>query len=172
MEIKEKYNYNKIKMVKKEYKENNDTLVTFGKEAYTMRKDDPRTKEAIKKSKELKEEKMKEWIKSGEVSMFVGLDMKNARGEDEDFQDYKARQKMNKNLEKIYKKLGPEECKRQFPMGFKYAIIQDIENTNKKREEESKIPINLKKGQELTAIVTDTDGNVLDIPVEINNDKN
>ena len=57
-------------------------------------------------------------------------------------------------------------------MGFKYAIIQDIENTNKKREEESKTPINLKKGQELTAIVTDTDGNVLDIPVEINNDKN
>ena len=93
MEIKEKYNYNKIKMGKKEYKENNDTLITFGEEAYTMRKDDPRTKEAIKKSKELKEEKMKEWIKSGEVSMFVGLDMKNARGEDEDFEDYKGTSK-------------------------------------------------------------------------------
>ena len=169
MEIKEKYNYNKIKMVKKEYKENNDTLVTFGKEAYTMRKDDPRTKEAIKKSKELKEEKMKEWIKSGEVSMFVGLDMKNARGEDEDFQDYKARQKMNKDLEKIYRKLGPEECKKQYPMGFKYAIIQTIEQSNK---EKVNTPLNLKKGQELTAVVTDTDGNVLDIPVEINNDKN
>ena len=49
MEIEEKYNYNKIKMGKKEYKENNDTLVTFGEEAYTMRKDDPRTKEAIEK---------------------------------------------------------------------------------------------------------------------------
>ena len=50
MEIKEKYNYNKIKMGKKEYKKNNDTLITFGEEAYTMRKDDPRTKEAIKKN--------------------------------------------------------------------------------------------------------------------------
>ena len=40
---------------KKEYKPNDDTLVTFGEEAYTMRKDDPRTKEAIERSKELKE---------------------------------------------------------------------------------------------------------------------
>ena len=153
---------------KKEYKPNDDTLVTFGEEAYTMRKDDPRTKEAIEKSKEFKEEKMKELIESGEVSMFEGLNMSNARGEDEDFQDYKARQKMNKNLDKIYKKLGPEGCKKQFPMGFKYAIIQDIENTNKKNEEKVGA---LKKGQELAAIVTDTDGNVLDIPVEINNEK-
>ena len=122
-------------MSKKEYKENDDTLVTFGEEAYTMRKDDPRTKKAIEKSKELKDEKIKEWVQSGEVSMFEGLNMNNARGEDEDFQDYKARQKMNKNLEKIYKKLGSEECKKQFPMGFKYAIIQDIENTNKKNKE-------------------------------------
>ena len=169
MEIKEKYNYNKIKMAKKEYKPNHDTLVTFGEEAYTMRKDDPRTKEAIEKSKELKEEKMKEWIKSGEVSMFEGLDMNNARGEDEDFQDYKARQKMNKNLEKIYKRLGPEECKRQYPMGFKYAIIQTIENENKKTEGKEGA---LKKGQELKAVMTDESGNIVDIPVEINNDKN
>ena len=122
-------------MGKKEYKINNDTLVTFGEEAYTMRKDDPRTKEAIEKSKELKEEKVKELVKSGEVSIFEGLNMSNAREEDEDFDDYKARRKMNKNLEKIYKNLGLEECKKQFPMGFKYAIIQDIENTNKKNEE-------------------------------------
>jgi len=153
---------------KKEYKPNDDTLVTFGEEAYTMRKDDPRTKEAIERSKELKEEKIKEWIKSGEVSIFAGLNMSNAREEDEDFEDYKARRKMNKNLEKIYKNLGPEECKKQFPMGFKYAIIQDIENTNKKNEPKLGA---LKKGQELTAVVTDKEGNVLDIPVEINNDK-
>ena len=172
MEIKEKYNYNKIKMAKKEYKPNHDTLVTFGEEAYTMRKDDPRTKEAIERSKQLKEEKMKEWVQSGEVSMFEGLNMSNARGENESFEDYKARQKMNKDLEKIYRQLGPEGCKKQFPMGFKYAIHQTIEESNKNNEEKPNTPINLKKGQELTAIVTDTDGNVLDIPVEINNDKN
>ena len=152
----------------KKHKPNDDTLVTFGEEAYTMRKDDPRTKKAIERSKELQDDKIKEWIQSGEVSMFEGLNMNNARGEDEDFQDYKARQKINKNLEKIYKKLGSEECKKQFPMGFKYAIIQSIENTNKK--DEAKLGA-LKKGQELTAIVKDKDGNVLDIPVEINNKK-
>ena len=43
----------------KKYKPNDDTLVTFGDEAYTMRKDDPRTEEAIQKSQELKEAKMK-----------------------------------------------------------------------------------------------------------------
>jgi len=145
-------------MSKKKYKENNDTLVTFGEEAYTMRKDDPRTKEAIKKSKELKEEKLAKWIKSGELSMFEGLNMSNVREEDESFEDYKARLKMNKGLDKIYRQLGPEECKKQFPMGFKYAIIQDIKNTNK-------------NNQELTAIAKDEDGNVLDIPVEINNKK-
>ena len=171
MEIREKYNYNKIKMAKKEYKPNHDTLVTFGEEAYTMRKDDPRTKEAIERSKQLKEEKMKEWVQSGEVSMFEGLNMSNARGENESFEDYKARQKMNKDLEKIYRQLGPEGCKKQFPMGFKYAIHQTIEESNKNNEEKPNTPINLKKGQELTAIVTDTDGNVLDIPVEFNNNK-
>jgi len=158
-------------MSKKKYKENNDTLVTFGEEAYTMRKDDPRTKEAIKKSKELKEEKLAKWIKSGELSMFEGLNMSNVREEDESFEDYKARLKMNKGLDKIYRQLGPEECKKQFPMGFKYAIIQDIKNTNKNNDEKIQTPINLKKGQELIAIVKDEDGNVLDIPVEINNKK-
>ena len=155
----------------KEYKPNHDTLVTFGEEAYTMRKDDPRTKEAIEKSNQLKAEKMKELIQSGEVSMFEGLNMSNARGEDESFEEYKSRQKMNKDLEKVYRQLGPEGCKKQFPMGFKYAIHQSLEEAIENDKEKPNTPINLKKGQELTAIVTDTDGNVLDIPVEFNNNK-
>tara|TARA_R100000541_G_scaffold7342_1_gene14953 strand:+ start:40 stop:486 length:447 start_codon:yes stop_codon:yes gene_type:complete len=110
---------------KKEYKPNDDTLVTFGEEAYTMRKDDPRTKEAIKKSQELKEDKMKELIENG-ASIFEGLNMSDARGEDEDFIEYKARRSTNNNLRKIYKKLGPEECRRQYPMGFNYALQQAV----------------------------------------------
>ena len=110
---------------KKEYIESNDTLVTFGKEAYTMRKDDPRTEEAIKKSQKLKEEKMKELIKDG-ASIFEGLNMSDERGEDEEFIEYKARRTTNNNLRKIYKKLGPEECRRQYPMGFNYALQQAV----------------------------------------------
>ena len=107
----------------KEYKPNDDTLVTFGEEAYTMRKDDPRTEEAIKKSQKLKEEKMKELIKNG-ASIFEGLNMSDERGEDETYEQYKDRRTTNNNLKKIYKKLGPEECRRQFPMGFNYALQQ------------------------------------------------
>jgi len=113
-------------MSKKEYKENNDTLVTFGEEAYTMRRDDPRTKEAIKKSQELKEMKIKEGIETGELSMFEGLNMSDKREEGEDFEEFKLRRYTNNNLRKIYRKLGPEECKRQYPMGFYYAIQQSI----------------------------------------------
>ena len=109
----------------KEYQENNDTLVTFGEEAYTMRKDDPRTEEAIIKSKELKEAKMKELIKDG-ASIFEGLNMSDQRSENEDFREYKTRRSTNNNLRKIYKKLGPEECRRQYPMGFNYALQQAV----------------------------------------------
>ena len=110
---------------KKEYKENNDTLVTFGDEAYTMRKDDPRTKDAIIKSKELKEDKMRELIKDG-ASIFEGLNMSDQRDENETYEEYKYRRATNNNLRKIYKKLGSEECRRQYPMGFNYAIQQAV----------------------------------------------
>ena len=110
---------------KKEYIENNDTLVTFGDEAYTMRKDDPRTKDAIIKSKELKEDKMRELIKDG-ASIFEGLNMSDQRDENETYEEYKYRRATNNNLMKIYKKLGSEECRRQYPMGFNYAIQQAV----------------------------------------------
>ena len=110
---------------KKEYIENNDTLVTFGDEAYTMRKDDPRTKDAIIKSKELKEDKMRELIKDG-ASIFEGLNMSDQRDENETYEEYNNRRATNNNLMKIYKKLGSEECRRQYPMGFNYAIQQAV----------------------------------------------
>ena len=144
---------------KKEYKPNDDTLVTFGEEAYTMRKDDPRTEEAIQKSQELKEAKMKELIKNG-ASIFEGLNMSDERGEDEDFQEYKARRTTNNNLRKIYKKLGPEECRRQFPMGFNYALQQAVVSH---QEESTK--------QQSTATITNKDGTTTEAKVIINNDK-
>ena len=144
---------------KKEYKPNDDTLVTFGEEAYTMRKDDPRTEEAIQKSQELKEAKMKELIKNG-ASIFEGLNMSDERGEDEDFQEYKARRTTNNNLRKIYKKLGPEECRRQFPMGFNYALQQAVVSH---QEESTK--------QQSTATITNKDGTTTEAKVIINNNK-
>ena len=51
---------------KKEYKENNDTLITFGENAYTMRKDDPRTEEAKNVAEEKRVQFMKNAIANGE----------------------------------------------------------------------------------------------------------
>mgnify|MGYP003628627167 CR=1 FL=1 len=109
---------------KGDYTETVESLITFGDDGYTMRKDDPRTKEAIIKSQELKELKMKELISSGEASLFEGMNLSNKRAEGEEFKAYRDRLKTHKSLEKLYKTLGREECKRQFPMGFKYALEQ------------------------------------------------
>ena len=65
----------------KDYEENVDTLVTFGEEGHTMRKDDPRTKEAIKKNNKILEDKRKEMIANDEVSVFEGINLYSKRGE-------------------------------------------------------------------------------------------
>ena len=145
----------------KEYQENNDTLVTFGEEAYTMRKDDPRTEEAIKKSKKLKEKYINSALLSGEISVFEGLNLSDTRENDENFEDYKARRKINRDLYKIYNTLGVEECKKQYPMGFKYAIIQQLKGENEARHEQP----------QMTATITNEDGTTQEAKVIINNDK-
>jgi hypothetical protein len=146
---------------KKEYKENVDTLVTFGEEAYTMRKDDPRTEEAIKKSQELKEAKIRELIKDG-ASIFSGLNMSDQRGGDETYEEYKHRRATNNNLRKVYKQLGSEECRRQFPMGFNYALQQAVVN----HQEEV-----INQQPQMTATITNEDGTTQEAKVIINNDK-
>ncbi len=147
-------------MGKKEYKENHDTLVTFGEGAYTMRKDDPRTNEALKESKKLKEETINKALKSGKISMFEGINLSDVREDNESFEDYKARRLTNKNLWKIYNKLGIEECQKQFPMGFKYAIINELHLINEKNNK-----------PQMTATITNEDGTTEEAKVIINNDK-
>ena len=117
------------------YQENHDTLVTFGDDGYTMRKDDPLTKEAIEKSKKMKKDTLSKFIKSGELSLFSGLNLSDKREDDEDFEEYKARRKTNKNLMKIYKQLGREKSIEMYPQGFKYAIKEAIDNENIKNSE-------------------------------------
>ena len=149
----------------KDYEENVDTLVTFGEEGHTMRKDDPRTKEAIKKNNKILEDKRKEMIANDEVSVFEGINLYSKREEDEEYGEYKQRMKLIKNLQKIYANLGREECKRQYPQGFVYAINQALVEENSKQE-----GINDKDGNPLKMVATDQDGKVLDMDIKINND--
>ena len=142
-----------MKKVKKEIELNHDTLVTFGDEALTFRKDDPRTQEHIDKKKQENLDKLKE---SGKDDLWAGISLSNTRQDDETFESYQDRRKTVKMLQKIYKTLGREKCKEQFPFGFGYAI-----NVSMKDELEKNKP-----QPQMTAMM---DGK--EIPVIINNDK-
>ena len=148
--------------IKKDYQENHDTLVTFGSEGYTMRKDDPLTKEAIKKSKALKEATINKALKEGQISLFEGLNLSDKREEGESFDDYKDRRKTNKNLLKIYKTLGRERCMEEYPQGFKYAIAQTMQHQIDAQKNKEKPP--------LKATINNEDGSTTEIPVVIKND--
>tara|TARA_R110000787_G_scaffold199100_1_gene310159 strand:- start:34 stop:555 length:522 start_codon:yes stop_codon:yes gene_type:complete len=172
MEIKEKYNYNKIKKMKKveeEYKLNHDTLVTFGDEALTFRKDDPRTQEHIDKKKI---ENLKKMKKDGEDNLWAGICLSNTRQDDETFEAYQDRRKTVKQLQKLYKVLGREECIKQYPNGFAYALYIAMGNEKEDYSTFMKKEMKQQKEEEVLQFeVKDQDGNILDIPVEINNNK-
>ena len=112
---------------KKDYQENVDTLITFGDEGLTMRKDDPATQKFKVENKKKVHKEFAKGIADGEISLFAGIDISGKRLEDEDYDVYKERQKTVKNLTKMYKKLGREECILQFPMGFAYALTQAVD---------------------------------------------
>lgn len=112
----------KIKKLSKKM-ENFDTCITFGEEALTLRKDDPKTKEFVKNIEDKFVDARKIMVKNDNLSLFHGINLSNERGEEETHEDYKARLKINKDLEKIYKRLGREEAKKQYPEGFLQAII-------------------------------------------------
>ena len=128
-------------MAKNDYQDN-ETLITFGDEGQTLRKDDPRTKEYIDRKK-------KEIVNR---SIFEGINLSNKREESENYEDYRNRLKINKQLNKIYQKLGRDKCWEQYPNGFK-SVIDAI-------QEQSQNP-------PLTATMTTEDGK--SIPVTIKN---
>tara|TARA_R100001244_G_scaffold130534_1_gene102768 strand:- start:816 stop:1247 length:432 start_codon:yes stop_codon:yes gene_type:complete len=140
------------KIVKK-ILENNDTLITYGEEALTMRKDDPRTK--VFKDKMVKEmDDNRKMYEEVQKNPFVGVNLSNARDEDETYLDYKTRLKLNKILLKQYRKMGKVLFLETYPAGVKYAIEQAKDDIKK----------NIKP--KMTATI---DGK--EIPVIINNDK-
>ena len=139
---------------------NNDTLVTFGEEALTMRKDDPRTQEY--KDKMLKQmEKNRKLYEDAKEDPFKGVNLSNARSENETFEEYKQRQKLNKILQKQYRQFGREEFTKMYPAGVKYAIDQAKEKLNEKNN-------NLVVSK---AEYVDKDGNKQEIKLDNNEQK-
>ena len=144
-------------MDKKEFKENNDTLITFGEEALTMRKDDPRTQEHKEKVLE-KMEKNRKMYEDAAKNPFKEVNLSNTREEGENYEEYRQRLKLNNILQKQYRKVGREQFIQMYPAGVKYAIDQAKEEIMKNN-----------KSQPLVATATLEDGTK--IPVTINNDK-
>jgi hypothetical protein len=149
-------------MDKKEIVEN-DTLMTYGKEALTFRKDDPTTQKFMDKKKQENLDKLKE---SGKDDLWAGISLSNSRQDNETYDTYKERLKTVKMLEKIYKTLGREKCKEQFPHGFAYAINISMQNEENSISGATKEIAEKHKPQpQMTAMV---DGK--EVPVIINND--
>ena len=145
----------------KEYKENNDTLITFGEEALTMRKDDPRTQEHKKKVLK-KMEKNRKMYEDAKENPFKEVNLSNKRADDETYDEYRTRLKLNNVLQKQYKKFGKDKFVEMYPAGVKYAI------------EQAKVEIEKQNKPQLTATATITheDGRIEEnVPVKINNDK-
>ena len=135
-------------MAKNDYQDN-ETLITFGDEGQTLRKDDPRTKEYVERKKKEIENR----------SMFEGINLSDKREETESYEDYRDRLKINKQLYKIYKQLGRDKCWELYPNGFK-SVIDVIKEQSKNppmtatmtTEDGKQIPVTIKNKEDASAV--------------------
>jgi len=70
---------------------------------------------------------------------FEGLNLSNARSENETYEQYKSRLRTNKKMMKLYKTLGLDGFKEIFPNGVHEALessAEEIHNENVKDREE------------------------------------
>jgi hypothetical protein len=55
-------------------------------------------------------------------SAFEGINLSNARSEDESYEDYRKRIKQNKDILKLYNTVGRDNFKQMFPSGVEEAL--------------------------------------------------
>jgi len=53
---------------------------------------------------------------------FTGVNLSNARSENESYEDYRKRLKQNKDILKLYKTVGRDNFKQMFPNGVQEAL--------------------------------------------------
>ncbi len=68
-------------------------------------------------------------------SAFNGVNLSNARSENESYEDYKKRLKQNEQILKLYKTVGRDNFKEMFPNGVQEAIKKANEEAEKKNTE-------------------------------------
>ena len=57
-------------------------------------------------------------------SAFEGLNLNNARSENETREEYKLRKKRNRKILEIYNKVGREQFQQMFPEGVNYNMFE------------------------------------------------
>ena len=69
-------------------------------------------------------------------SAFKDLDLNNARNENETREEYKKRQKQNKQAHKLYFTVGREQFQQMFPEGITYKMFEQPtkEETNEQNK--------------------------------------
>ena len=73
-------------------------------------------------------------------SAFDGVNLSNARSENESYEDYRKRLKQNKGILKLYNTIGRDAFKEMFPAGIHEALknsAEEIYNENEKENAES-----------------------------------
>ena len=64
-------------------------------------------------------------------SAFAGVNLSNARSENESYEDYKKRLKQNEQILKLYNTVGRDVFKEMFPGGVQEALKNaEVEKTN------------------------------------------
>ena len=61
---------------------------------------------------------------------FAGVNLSNARSENESYEDYKKRLKQNEQILKLYNTIGRDNFKEMFPNGIQEALQKSEEKTN------------------------------------------
>ena len=61
---------------------------------------------------------------------FAGVNLSNARSENESYEDYKKRLKQNEKILKLYNTVGRDVFKEMFPNGVQEALQKAEEKTN------------------------------------------
>ena len=67
-------------------------------------------------------------------SAFAGLNLSNARSENETREEYKKRQKQNKQALKVYSTVGREQFQQMFPEGVNYKMFEQPTKEDEKQD--------------------------------------
>jgi len=70
-------------------------------------------------------------------SAFKGLNLSSARSEDETREQYKSRLKSNKEILKLYSKMGRQQFQLMFPNGIHEAMTKAAEEASKEIQEKT-----------------------------------